>query len=308
MTALPRRRFLAITAAAVAGGLQARAATPLHRWRGVAMGAAASITLAHPEPERVVALARAEISRLEAIFSLYRADSALSRLNAAGRLDAPPFDLLACLSLAAAVHRATDGRFDPSVQPLWALYAERHAQGTAPTERELAATLHRVGWAQVHYTPAAIGFARPGMALTLNGIAQGYVADRVAERLVAEGLTDVLVDTGELYALGGHPDGGPWTAHLDGTGAARPAPVRLRDLALATSGPLGTAFDRAGVVGHVLDPATGRPAAAGWRLISVTAPSAGLADALSTACCLLPRPGIEAALASFPEARLAFLA
>ena len=54
----------------------------------------------------------AEIDRLESILSLYRADSALSKLNRTGRLDNPPFELLDCLSQAGAVHRASGGAFD----------------------------------------------------------------------------------------------------------------------------------------------------------------------------------------------------
>lgn len=43
-----------------------------------------------------------------------------------------------------------------------------------------------------------IAFARPGMTLTLNGVAQGDVADLVAALLAAEGLEDALIDTGEI--------------------------------------------------------------------------------------------------------------
>lgn len=296
-----RRRFLTIAAAAAACvGLPAGAA-PLTRWRGIALGAPASIHLAHPEADRLIAQALAEIARLEAVFSLHRPDSALARLNAAGRLEAPPFELLDCLSLCGAVHAASGGAFDPTVQPLWRLHAEAHAAGRAPTDGEIKATLPRIGWAGVRSDPQAIAFVRPGMALTLNGVAQGFIADRVADLLAAEGLTDILVNTGEFRALGGHPEGGPWPVRLDDA-AATPAP--LRDRALASSGPLGTTFDAAGRVGHILDPRTGRPAPPRWRLVSVTAPRAGLADALSTAACLMDADGIEALIAQFPGARL----
>lgn len=299
-----RRRFLTITAAAAAcAGLPATAA-PLTRWQGVALGAPASIHLAHPGADRLIALALAEIARLEAVFSLHRADSALARLNATGRLEAPPFELLECLSLCAAVHGASGGVFDPTVQPLWRLHAETHATGRAPTGAEIAATLPRTGWAGVHAEAGAVTFARPGMALTLNGVAQGVIADRVADLLAAEGLTDILVNTGEFRALGGHPDGGPWPLRLDDAAATA---VPLRDRALASSGPLGTTFDAAGRAGHILDPRTGRPTAPRWRLVSITAPRAGLADALSTAACLLDAKGIAALMAGFPGARLAGL-
>lgn len=296
-----RRRFLTIAAAATAcAGLPAGAA-PLTRWQGIALGAPASIHLAHPDADRLIRMALAEIARLEAVFSLHRPDSALARLNATGRLEAPPFELLECLSLCSAVHTASGGAFDPTVQPLWRLHAETHAIGRAPTDAEIAATLPLIGWDGVEAEASAITFARPGMALTLNGVAQGVIADRVADLLAAEGLTDILVNTGEFRALGGHPDGSPWPLRLDDAAATQ---VPLRDRALASSGPLGTTFDTEGRVGHILDPRTGRPAAPRWRLISVTAPRAGLADALSTAACLLEASDIATLFDNFPDSRL----
>lgn len=312
LSTITRRRFVAISAAAlgaaIAGLPVADAATPPTRWRGVALGAEASITLRHPEAERIIAACRAEIARLERIFSLYDARSALSRLNARGRLDAPPFELLELLGQCGAIHAATGGLFDPTVQPLWAAYAEAFAGGRAPDAETIGRALERVGWSGVAAEPGRIAFARPGMALTLNGIAQGYVADRVAALLRAEGLTDVLVNTGEMRALGGHPDGGAWPVSFD-DGRGRPAgSMELRDAALASSAPLGTAFDAEGRVGHILDPRSGRPAASAWRLVSVTARTAALADGLSTALCLMTRAEIDGTLAHFPDARLAYLA
>ncbi|MGF6859809.1 thiamine biosynthesis lipoprotein [Rhodobacteraceae bacterium MBR-64] len=299
-----RRRFLTISAAALGAAALPRPAIAMRQWRGVAMGAGASITLAHPDADRIIARARAEIARLEAVFSLYDARSALSRLNARGRLEAPPFEMLDCLGLCDAVNAATLGLFDPTVQPLWALYAEAHARGTAPDAGAIAAVLPRVGWPGVRVDSAAITL-RPGMALTLNGVAQGYVADRVATLLAAEGLTDILVNTGEFRALGGAPEGGDWPVALVAGGKER-ASVALRDRALATSAPMGTVFDAEGRVGHILHPGTGRPAPARWQMVSVTAPQAALADALTTAFCLMDRPAIDAALARFPAARLVF--
>ncbi len=300
MPPLSRRRFLAITAAVTAMAPGHAQAAPLWHWRGVALGAAASIRLAHPEADRLIALAVAEIARLEAVFSLYRATSELSRLNEAGWLDAPSLDLVDCLGLCGRLHAATGGRFDPTVQPLWATHARAHAAGHAPTRRALAAAQARTGWDGVSVRPDRIALARPGMALTLNGIAQGFIADRVARLLQAEGLRGVLVDAGELRALGGHPDGGGWPVTL-GDGGRR---LALRDRALATSAPLGTTFDAGGTAGHILDPATGLPAAPRWQAVSVSAASAALADGLSTAFVLMERGAIDDALHRFPGTRI----
>jgi thiamine biosynthesis lipoprotein len=147
----------------------------------------------------------------------------------------------------------------------------------------------------------------PGMALTLNGIAQGYIADRVATLLRGMGLERILVNTGEFAALGGDPRGGPWQIGLRAGDGVLPDRVPLEGGALASSAALGITFDAAGQAGHILDPRSGRPAPGRWRLVSVTAPQAALADALSTAFCLLDRARIDAALAAFPQARIAAL-
>ncbi|WP_210529547.1 FAD:protein FMN transferase [Rubellimicrobium arenae] len=299
MARISRRRFLAFSAALPLAGRAAAAELPVQRFQGTALGAGASLLLAHPEAARIAARVWAEVDRLEDVFSLYRPDSALSRLNAAGVVEAPPFDLLDGLSLAGAVHTATQGAFDPTVQPLWTEYAAAMTEGRPP---DPDAVRDLVGWTGVTIEPGRIALARPGMALTLNGIAQGYIADRVAALLAAEGLTDILIDTGELRALGGDPRGGDWPVQI----VEGPA-VPLRDRALATSAPLGTTFDQAGRIGHILDPRSGRPAAAGWRQVSVTAPSAALADACSTAFCLMGREAITETLTRLPGLRVVSL-
>src|SRR5512138_3708774 len=107
-----RRRFVSIMAscAALAPLRSARAgAMPVvSEWRGTAMGALASMTLVHPDRAKAQALIGEcvrEVQRLEAILSLYRADSALCRLNAAGALEAPPQELVELLSFGLSLSR-----------------------------------------------------------------------------------------------------------------------------------------------------------------------------------------------------------
>ena len=310
MTALSRRRFLTISACAFSAAtlaahpaLAAASPVPVSTWRGTALGSAARITLAHPQADSLFSDIEAELNRLENIFSLYRSGSALSRLNRDSILRDPAPELLECLSIAGAVWRATEGAFDPTVQPLWAAYAQASVEGRTPDADELAQRLALTGWPLVELEADAIRLPRKGAGLTLNGIAQGYIADRIAAWLSAERLTDILIDTGEIRALGGQPGGGDWDVTLAGGRGSH----RLRDRALATSAPLGTTFDQAGTTGHILDPRSGLPARQGWTQVSVTAPAAALADALSTAFCLMTRQEIDAALAAMPQASLVSL-
>ncbi|RVT81891.1 FAD:protein FMN transferase [Rhodobacteraceae bacterium CCMM004] len=307
MLSLSRRRFLTVSAAAcglAAGG--AHAAPPSARWRGTAMGAAASLHLVGLAAEAAAPIltdVAREVRRLEDIFSLYRPGSEIARLNAAGRLARPAPDLLAVLSLAGHLNAATGGAFDPTVQPLFAVAARAAADGCAPEAEAVAAARAVVGWDGVAFDADAVRLDRPGAALTLNGIAQGYVTDRIAALLRARGLTDILVDMGEIAARGHRPDGHAWQAGIADPEGALLKRLRLADRALATSAPLGTVLDPEGRIGHIFDPAAGVQAAA-LRLVSVSAPEAALADGLSTALCVLPAARHAAVLRRFPDTRI----
>lgn len=297
-----RRRFLTIAATAFALPGMARAGR-IHTWQGVALGARATIRIDHPDAASIAEGVAVEIARLEAIFSLYREESALSRLNRDGVLRNPPFELLECLSLVDAVHDATDGLFDPTIQPLWRAYADAGAEGRRPDAAALRDLVSRTGWKRVGFDAGQVTLL-PDMALSLNGIAQGYIADRVAAMLAGRGLGDILIDTGEFRALGGHPDGGGWPVRLAAGGT-----VPLADRSLATSAPLGTTFDRDGMMGHILDPRSGLPSGARFREITVTGHSAAIADAVSTASCLMAsREDIETCLSKLPDLTLASIA
>lgn len=293
-----RRRFLTISAAAIVCP-SIGAAQSIHTWQGAALGAHATLRLSHPDAKAISAKVATEISRLEDVFSLYRPESALSQLNSAGMLQAPPFELLECLSVAGAVHAGSGGRFDPTIQPLWESYAGASALGNLPDRDTFDAAKALTGWNRVTFNSDVITMQQ-GMKLTLNGIAQGYIADCVAEMLNAEGLTDILIDSGEFRAIGGHPHGGAWPVKLASGGE-----IALKTRALATSAPLGTTFDATGLVGHILNPRDGLPARATWQEITVTANSAALADALSTTACLFEtRPEIDTCLAQFRNVKL----
>ena len=291
---LTRRRFIAISAA-LAPSMALAQKPDLHVETGIALGAKVTLRLEHPDAPRLAALAMAEIRRLEQVFSLYLPDSALVRLNRDGQLAEPPFELLECLAIAGAVHTASAGRFDPTIQPLWQAEAAARQTGVPLSDADRASAAALIGWPSVRLEPQAITLW-PGMGLTLNGIAQGYIADRVAALLASHGLTRALIDTGEMVAL---PDG-DWPVQMQAGGT-----LALRNRALATSAPLGMTFGGDGVSSHILDPQSGRPVLSPWRVVSVSAASAAVADALSTAACLSKdRATITAMCQSFPSARL----
>lgn len=286
-----RRRFLTIAAAFAA--CPAQAATP-QIWTGRALGTEARIVLHGADRQAAAGLfarVEAELARIESHFSLH-ADSALVRLNRDGRLAHPAPEVTELFTLAGRVHAATGGAFDPTVQPLWLATA---------TGGDTAGARRLIGWQRVRVAPDEIRLA-PGMALTFNGIAQGHAADRIAALLRGAGFRDVLIDMGEVAALGrnGARDWEAAIAAPDGHVLAR---LPLRDRALATSSPMGTRIGAG--AGHILDP---RGGSARWTTVAVSAADAATADALSTAFCVMDRAAIGRALALFPGARIEALA
>ena len=315
---LTRRRMIAIVAVAAGSALlgdgrSARANVPV-RWHGSALGAQVSIEIFHPdqtEADRLVQLCLQNVRRIEQQFSLYRTESAICTLNRTGVLVAPDADMVSLLKAALFFSDLTDGAFDPTVQPLWQLYAEHFSSGlpdpTGPPQEKLAEALAKVGRDGLLVSADRIALTRRNAGITLNGIAQGYATDCVVDMLRNAGLSTTLVNMGEIRAIGARPDGAPWRVGLadpDEPGAVAET-IDLVDRAVATTAGAGFRFDAAGQFTHLFDPATGRSPAM-YRTVSVIAPTATEADALSTAFSLMPasrireiaalRPGVQARL------------
>ena len=319
-----RRRAISIFGAAAGLSLAgipwsgARAAASLFTWEGSALGADASITLAHESREAaqaIIDLAIAEVRRLEDIFSLHLADSELSRLNRDGRLSNPSLDMLTLLTESKRYSEMSDGVFDVTVQPLWTLYSgffrANPDSKDGPPPEELRQALRLVDYRRMDVNPLFVRFDREGMGVTLNGIAQGYITDQVADLLRRNGIGNVLVDLGEVRALDTHPDGRPWNIALkDPRAPARTArTLDVTNMAVATSGGYGKMFDRAGRFHHMFDPHNGGSASQHIG-VSVISSRATTADALSTAIYvaatseierIVRRAGKVTAIVTFPD-------
>lgn len=263
-----RRRFLTISAA-----FAAAPAAQAETWQGRAFGAEVSLTIRGPRTEAEAALreARRLIAEVEELFSLYDPASALVRLNQTGEMTRPDARFVDLMRAADRAHKLTGGLFDPTVQPLWRALAE---------DGDVREAKRAIGWDRVAFDAAGVTLAE-GQALTFNGIAQGYATDLVAEALTARGLTETLVNIGEYRGAGG-----PWVLGLEDPLHGRLGTRTITTGAIATSSPAATML---GARGHILH----AQAAPQWSTVSVEAPSATMADSLSTAMVLSARDQIE---------------
>ena len=280
-------------------------------WHGDVLGAVSDLTLWHTDAafaRATIFKVREEIERFERIFSLYRADSEISRLNKSGRLTRPSPELSTLIEESQRLSMLSGGAFDISVQPLWQLY-EAHFWSHTDRSADILAKAHDVARSLVDFHsidsgPRTIGFLRAGMGITLNGIAQGYITDAIADMLRKEGFENAVVDLGEFRTLGRHPDGRPWRIGIqDGKaplGANRT--VELENMALAVSGGYGTTFEPSGRFHHIFDPHSGA-SANGLVQVAVIGPRATAADGLTKAIYVGGESLTPKLLAAYPGTR-----
>ncbi|MEC9298363.1 MAG: FAD:protein FMN transferase [Gemmatimonadota bacterium] len=306
---LPRRQALRITAtvgvSAVLGGGLLRAALErvgLHRVRQTRtqMGTLVTISAVHPNAEAariMVADTFDEIERLESLLSRHRAGTPVWRLNETGVLRAPPPEVLDVIQKGLDYSALTAGAFDMTIAPLLNLYNSSFSEtGGAPPREQIQRALVLVGSERVQVGPGEIAFEKAGMAVTLDGIAKGYIVDRAVEVLRRRGAERVLVNAGGDMASAGEALGGDaWRIGLqdprvpDGNLGV----VQLQGESVATSGDYVQYLTPDMSLHHIIDPRTGS-SPGHTSGVSVVAPSAMAADALSTAALVLgPRDGME---------------
>lgn len=300
---LNRRQFLSLSTGAatlMTHGSASSNEPPLkqHIRRAQALGTNVKITVFHPEAtvvNQAIDAALEKIEHVEQLMSLYRSDSQLSLLNRRGVLRHPHPDLVAVLNQAAKLSQRTRGAFDVSVQPLWKLYTNSARDKSLPTETELEKILQRIGWQHIRIEPDMIYLDRAGMQITLNGLAQGLAADLAQQALKERGIEHALIDAGELNAMGSPARKDSWHIAIQHhrQQSERIAKTGLQDRCLSTSGDYATRFSADYRHHHLLDPRTGLSPAK-LASVSVAAPSALEADALSTAIFILgPEQGRE---------------
>ncbi len=282
----------------------------LHVLSGEAFGTTWTVKWRGPQPPATEAEARivAVLEDVDAAMSTWRDDSELLRVRATEGPVAVSEDTFAVVDAALDLAQATEGAFDPTVEPLMELWGFRgKPRESLPSDQEIAAARARVGWQKVSLSRTAEGprIASGGTALDLSAIAKGHAVDRVSFALSELGATDHLVEIGgEVRAQGSGPSG-PWRLAVDSPeapGRRFAATIALRNAALATSGNYRNAYDSAGVrIVHTMDPRTGKPHASEVASVTVVAPDCRTADGWATALMVLDPGAGRAAIDARPS-------
>ena len=264
------------------------------------MGTLVSISAIGSKDRAEEAIGRAfeEMDRLIGIFSRFDGSSAVTHLNSEGRIDGTPPEFYNVISRSLYYHQLSRGAFDISVEPLVGLFRES-LDGEAPSEpsrAEIVAALELVGSGNIEISRRSINFSKPGMGITLDGIAKGYVVDAIAHVLAGCKIKSYLINAGgDIRTAGTKGKKQPWTVAVQdpSKNGNFPDTIHLTDAAVATSGSYEIYFDRERLFHHIVNSRTGRSPDLSTS-VSVVAPSAMAADALATAAFVMdPREGVE---------------
>ena len=248
--------------------------------------------------------AKERLQALDALWSATHEGSDVARLNSgAGEAIALSPKTMRLLRMSEEVREETKGALDVTLAPLLQLWGFTGGVHRVPTAEEIEAARALTGAGKLKLDEAA-GTARleKGSSVELGAVAKGYAGELVAAELKSCGVRSALLDLGgNIEAVGMREDGTPWRVGLRNPfGGALLGTVEVADAAVVTSAIDQRFFtDEAGNrYWHILDPATGKPAASGLASATVVASSGGRADALSTALFVM---GAERAAAFWRE-------
>lgn len=228
--------------------------------------------LAASQKHQVEKLIADTFDEVNLVYNNWNPDSEISRLNCAPANQPIPLSdpLYQLLILCDEIVRLSEGRFDPTVAPLVALW-----RGHAPTQEELQELAQSVGWHHLALRDHTLTKDNARVTLDLCSLSKGHALDLLSTRLEALGYRNTLVEwAGELCAKGEHPSNRPWTIQIDPCLQVH-TPIPLHNAAIATSGTYIQPH-------HIIDPRTARPCH-GATAITAIAPTCALADALATA-------------------------
>lgn len=293
-----RVRGLAALALLTVWGVAAHASPDIqliHRQR-YAMGTVFEIAVYSPSVDvdknaAVMERALDEVVRLDQVMSNYKTDSELSHVNrvAHDRTVVLSPDLYAVIEESLLYSRLSGGRFDITVAPLVDAWKRAMNGGAQPTSSEETRLRACVGYQKLELIPPnRVQFHSPCMCLDLGAIGKGYAVDRVAAILRSAGISSALIDAGgsTLYAIGAPPDKPGWAVQLRDPSSKVDPKVTLLDNSVSTSEQTPRDLLSKDLSGHIVDPSTGAPAGE-VSAVSVVAPTATAADALSTTLLLL---------------------
>ena len=290
---MAKKRKLAVLSLVAAGLIAVLLVGRLHtdyagaEKSGFAMGTVVSAKLYGGSADDAAAVLAA-VEALDCEISRNIDTSAVSRLNRTGRAESAA--LAAAVTACRAVSDASDGAFDITVGALTRLW-DFDGGGVLPQEGDIKAALADIDYDRLTAAGDTVT-AAAGTQVDLGAVGKGAACDAAREVLAARGVKGAAISVGGSVLAFGRRNaaGDKWRIAVRDPRAADNyiGVISLAEGCVSTSGSYEKYFEKDGVrYHHLLDPATGYPAASDLVSVSVVCESGLYSDALSTACFVL---------------------
>lgn len=275
-------------------------------FHGVEMTIPYTIKIGHPLSDRekrdIEEVIFSTFREIDRIHNKWNPASELSNLNRlpSGKNVEVSDELFFLLKKTEAVWLASQGKFDPTIEPMHRLWKTKLEKGIKPSAQEIEQVRKCVGWNNVALCQNCVLKKTDGIEIDLGGIAKGHLVDRMTDNLIQLGYKSVFVEWGgEIKAMGEHPEGRPWRVFVSRLQDSNPDKalsfIEIKDEALATSGDYLQQWQYRSESGeeetlcHIIDPIASKPLAVTPKSIcscTVKMKSCALADAAATAVML----------------------
>lgn len=318
---LGRRPFLKLAGAFLASGALAGGWTIINRDRNLfqirrertLMETSVSVNVFSGDLEEAAFAIEAAFRRMEGavkLLSRFDPESPVSKLNREGHLDEIPADLRTVMARALEISAHTDGDFDVTVAPVldYMYGLSRPVALTAGTREIIARRKSLIGYRSILLDEQGIRFRHPGMSVTLDAVAKGFVVDQGIAALRQSGIERALIDAGgDLRAISGPNPNHFWNVGIvDPQNVNRVAAViKLQNSALSTSGNYQVFFSADRRLFHIVNPHTGY-SPGGYSSITVMANEVMEADAMSVGAFSMTLPRLAEVMAARGSEWLAF--
>lgn len=275
------------------------------------------VTIYDSQDEKILQDALALCDKYEKIFSRTRTDSEIYLLNDGKLPQEDGYYILSeeCAELIGKglyYSELSGGAFDITIEPLSSLWDFTTGEKQIPDPQTLVEAQKHVGYEKIELKGNKIRFQEDGMGLELGAIAKGYIADKIKEFLISEGIESAVIDLGgNVLCIGTRPDGEAFRVGIQKPFADRNETVAtagIRDRSVVSSGIYERYFEKDGkLYHHILNPKSGYPYENGLTAVTILSDESVDGDGLSTVCFAL---GLEKGLElinSLPDTQAVFI-
>lgn len=264
------------------------------------------VALYAPQKEELLDTCMELCGQYERIFSRTLPESELYQLNEKKEMDVSD-DLLTLIRMGVEYGEMTDGLFDITVAPLAALWDFTGEAPKVPSQEAVSKALQTVNYRNIRIDGSHV-VLQNNASIDLGALAKGYIADRLKEYLVSEGVTSAIINLGgNVLCIGEKPDHSAFEIAIQKPFAERNEALEstsVIDQTVVSSGIYERGFEEDGVwYHHILNPFTGYPNTTDLTGVTVQCSRSVDGDALSTISMSLGSEKAEEFLKQYPDVK-----